>query len=122
MELSMADKFYAADELRRRAADMTRDIDLLSSGWRPDARVLAEAPLISGWSVVERGSGPTSIAMIGMVTGHPRFPGVRPVLTSPLVAVDLVGRWARTQGRFYRLGDPRDFTFEELLAAPGPKV
>jgi hypothetical protein len=122
MELSMANKFYTADELRRRAADMIRDIDLLASGWRPDARVLVEAPLISGWSVVERGSEPTSIAMIDMVTGHPRFPSVRPVLTSPLIAVDLVARWARTEGRFYRLGDPRDFTFDELLAAPGPKA
>lgn len=117
----MADKFYTADDLRKRAADMARDIDLLASGWRPDARVLAEAPIISGWSVVERGLGP-AIAMIGMVVGHPRFPGVRPVLTSPLIAVDLEGRWARTEGRFYRLGEPRDFSFEDLLAAPGPKV
>lgn len=118
----MADKFYSAEELRKRAADMARDIDLLASGWRPDERVLAEAPVIAGWSVVERGAGPTSIAMIGMVTGHPRFPGVRPVLTSPLIAVDLEGRWARTEGRFYRLGEPRGFSFEELLSAPEPKV
>lgn len=117
----MADKFYSMEDLRKRAADMARDIDLLASGWRPDERVLAEAPLISCWSVVECGQGP-AIAMVGMVAGHPRFPGIRPVLTSPLIAVDLEGRWARTEGRFYRLGSPRDFTFEELLAAPGPKV
>lgn len=117
----MADRFYTAGEIRRRAADMARDIDLLASGWRPDERVLADAPIINGWSVVERGPGP-AIAMIGMVVGHPRFPGVRPVLTSPLIAVDLEACWARTEGRFYRLGTPRDFSFEGLVASPDPKV
>lgn len=115
----MTDRFYSADELRKRAADMHRDIDLLASGWRPDGRVLAESPIIERWSVVERGP---AIAMIGQATGHPRFPGEnRPVLTSPIIAIDLEGRWARTQGRFYRLGEPRDFTFEELIGATVPK-
>lgn len=120
--MSITDRFYTADELRKRAADMVRDIDLLASGWRPAERVLAEAPVINGWSVVERGPGPSAIAMVGTVTGHPRFPGARPVLTSPIIAVDLEGRWARTEGRFYRLGDPRDFSFEELISGPAPKI
>lgn len=114
----MTDRFYTAGELRKRAADMHRDIDLLASGWRPDERMLAESPLIESWTVVERGPG---MAMIGTVTGHPRFPGERPMLTSPVIAIDLEGRWARTQGRFYRLGEPRDFSFEYLLGtAPKP--
>lgn len=70
------------------------------------------------WVAVNLGGDDNFIAALaGRVTGHPRLRGTRRlIMTSPLRAVDLQERWVRTEGRFCRLGEPRDFSYDELLA------
>lgn len=89
-------------DLARRRADASRDIDLLTSGWRPDARTLAEAPILSDY--VETTYPGTDLPCLhGYVSGHPLMPP-GPVTTSPIVAR---GRgWIRTESRWYVIRDP----------------
>jgi hypothetical protein len=87
-------------EVRRNA--LVADVEKLTAGWMPDPTVLAAAPLIDNWYA---GFYPSSrdLCLVGHVTGHPRL-GDQIVTTSPLVAIDPLYRWARTHGRFYKLG------------------
>ena len=95
------DKQYTAEEIQKRFRDLHRDRDLLKSGWTPKEQDLVDAPVIGNWVAVLRAGEP---ALVGVVTGHPRLRGLRRIVTSPLVAIDIEGGWARTEGRFYRLG------------------
>lgn len=57
------------------------------------------------------------VALAGRLTEHPRLPGARRlILTSSLRAVGLENRWIRTEGRFHRLGETRDFSYDNLRA------
>jgi hypothetical protein len=76
--------------------------DAVTVGAAPTARDLAAAPRLVDWRhclvpTVER-------VLIGTAEGHPRLPGRRSVVTSPLLALDAEAGWARTVSRFYRLG------------------
>ncbi|MGN8091630.1 DUF6634 family protein [Methylobacterium sp. 22177] len=89
-------------DLARRRADASRDIDLLSSGWRPDARTLAEAPILSDY-VETTYPGTDTPCLYGYVSGHPLLPP-GPMTTSPILARG--PGWIRTESRFYATRDP----------------
>jgi hypothetical protein len=94
---------------RKRREDLIADLRKIGTGWTPDTAALAEAPLLDQWSFVVY-PGTSDLAMQGVVAGHPRLPD-GPVITSPIMALDLPARWMRTHGRFYRLGK-RDIRHE----------
>lgn len=66
----------------------------------PAPQDLKDAPMIEPWWVELEGQ---FLHLHGLVQGHPLLPD-GPVNTSPLLAFDLQGRWARTASRWYRLG------------------
>jgi len=70
---------------------------------RPGPDDLAGAPTISGWDYAYY-PGTTQICLVGHAVGHPRLPD-GPTTTRPLVAIDTQEGWARTQGRYYKLGN-----------------
>jgi hypothetical protein len=78
------------------------DLKKLASGWRPDATMLAEAPVIEDW-YADLYPGTRNVCLVGKVTGHPVL-GDQIVTTSPVMAIDPQYQWARTHNRFYRLG------------------
>lgn len=87
----------AARQMRGLADDLTR----FSGSFWPTEVELADAPILNHWS----GWMLEVPCLAGLVTGHPLARGPR-VRTSPLWALHPSGRWARTETRFYRLGDP----------------
>jgi hypothetical protein len=99
------DRQYTPEEIQKRFRDLHRDRDLLESGWTPKEGDIADAPVIGNWIAVSRGG---ELALVGVVAGHPRLRGLRRIVTSPLVAIDIDAGWARTEGRFYRLGPQYD--------------
>jgi hypothetical protein len=96
------DKQYSESDLSKRARDISRDRDLLASGWTPDAETIAHWPQINDWQALDLGGVFTRLH--GVADDHPRFPGRRVVTTAPIVAIDEAAGWCRTEGRFYRLG------------------
>jgi hypothetical protein len=90
----------AADVVRLRA--LCADPDAIASGWRSSAGDLGEAPLIAGRrnAVVLT---PT-LALRGVVAGHPRVGGGCPALTITLSAIDAEASRARTFSGSCRLG------------------
>ncbi|MGU3545777.1 DUF6634 family protein [Methylobacterium sp. A52T] len=105
------------EEIARRRADAHRDADLLASGWRPTAAMLADAPFIDQWTETTY-PGTGEPALYGIVSGHPLL-GQGPALTSPILARG--PGWIRTEGRWYRTGtrraDPPADPVGELVAA-----
>lgn len=103
-------------QIALRNARAAADVDLLETGWRPDARTLGTAPRIEGW-VETLYPGTNQLALAGKVSGHPVL-GDRQILTSPVIARG--PGWIRTESRFYTLGVPGPVvageTFHELLA------
>lgn len=89
-------------EIAERNRSRARDADLLASGWTPSPEQLADAPLISQWKETTY-PGTDKPSLEGFVTGHPRL-GSTYAWTSPLIARG--EGWVRTEGRFYRLGEP----------------
>ncbi|TXM72184.1 hypothetical protein FV226_13220 [Methylobacterium sp. WL12] len=89
-------------EIAKRRADAVRDQDLLEAGWMPDERTLAAAPFLTDY-VETTYPGTGEPALYGTCTGHPRLAD-GPVMTSPILARG--PGWIRTQGRFYRTGEP----------------
>lgn len=77
----------------------------IQRGLSPTAEELAEAPLLDLWAVVTDGQ---SVALSGVVTGHPRLQDGATILTSNLLWMAEDRQAARTISRFYRLGEPRD--------------
>jgi len=90
--------------IRRRS--LIADLQRLASGWTPDVGTLAAAPSIDNW-YVDFYPGGREICLVGKVTGHPHL-GDQVVTTSPIVAIDPHLQWARTHGRFYRMGKRAD--------------
>lgn len=95
-------------EIAKRRANVTRDVDLIESGWRPSEETMAAAPRIENWHKIPhpRGGG---ICLAGDVTGHPDL-GSGLQITSLLVAYG--PNWARTESRFYALGPRATETLE----------
>lgn len=89
-------------EIAERNRSRARDEDLLASGWTPTPADLADAPYIDQYeeTTYPRSDKP---CLRGNVTGHPRL-GSTYAWTSPLIARG--DGWVRTEGRFYRLGEP----------------
>lgn len=74
------------------------DLERMACGGGPSRTALASAPVLARWHLC-------SIkvpCLIGSVTGHPIL-GNTDIVTSPLVAIDPSGRWARTRSRWYAL-------------------
>lgn len=80
---------------------LLEDLARLESGHVKDS-LLADAPLLNGYRLV-----PTAaFALEGVVTGHPRLPDGRMIVSSQLCYLDAARGVARTLNRFYRLGRP----------------
>jgi hypothetical protein len=92
---------------RVRLKKLIADLERLASGWRPDATMLAEAPVIEDW-YADHYPGTRDVCLVGKVTGHPTL-GNQIVTTSPLMAIDPQYQWARSHSRFYRLGKRAQF-------------
>lgn len=74
------------------------DLERIASGNGPSSHELANAPVLSGWHLC-----PVTVpCLLGSVSGHPSI-GNANIVTSPLVAIDPSGRWARTRSRWYSL-------------------
>lgn len=78
----------------------------------PSGADLAAAPLLDLWQAVIDTSGRP--ALCGQVTGHPRLDD-NAVFTSRLLALDAANGWARTNSRWYRLGQPFAVQLQELV-------
>lgn len=77
------------------------DIEAIGSGRGPTSVELTNAPLLDNWvPLLAR----DHVSLAGRVTGHPiRRDGL--IVTSMLCAIEgETFRWARTVGRWYRLG------------------
>jgi hypothetical protein len=92
---------------RVRLETLIADLERLASGWRPDATMLAEAPVIEDW-YADHYPGTRDVCLVGKVTGHPVL-GNKFVTTSPVMAIDPQFQWARSHSRFYRLGKRAQF-------------
>lgn len=104
--------------IRRRA--LAADLQKLAAGWTPDAAALAAAPLIDNW-FLDFYPGSSAICLVGEVSGHPHLRnGI--VTTSPIMAIDAQRRWARTHGRFYRIGKRADIKLADMPGALSASV
>ena len=100
----MAQVSTRLEQLRERLATNLAIQQCIEAGEAPTEADLAGAPILRDWRrAVHLITG--TLALEGMVTGHPQFDG-QWVTTSPLVALDPEGRWARTLSRWYRLEEP----------------
>jgi hypothetical protein len=86
--------FADADEMLQLANDLER----IARGRGPSAADFENAPELVNWKLTYC-QVPT---LAGITLGHPTF-GNRPIVTSPLMAIDEAGSWARTKSRWYRL-------------------
>jgi len=84
------------------------DLELIERNDALDPTLLCRAPFLDRWSFLASADG---VRLMGVVVGHPHC-GPGPIRTTPIWAIDLRQRWARTLSRFYRLG--------ESMEAPGP--
>lgn len=97
----MAAKPYTKEELEERAQRLLSDVEKLSTGWRPSASDLDNAPFLDAWQVFSDGNG--GVYLGGECTGHPRIRDGY-ITTSCVVAADLDAGWVRTASRFFRVG------------------
>lgn len=82
----------------RKLMSVAVGLQRLANGHPPSFLALESAPFLSGWQFC-----PVNVpGLMGRVTGHPTL-GNTSVVTSPLVAIDPLGRWARTRSRWYSL-------------------
>jgi hypothetical protein len=105
---------------RVRLKALIADLKRLASGWRPDATMLAEAPVIEDW-YADHYPGTRNVCLVGKVTGHPVL-GDQIVTTSPVVAIDPQYQWARSHSRFYRLGKRAQFRVLDTDSAGGDTI
>lgn len=78
------------------------DLDLLRSGWRPDASIDA-IPLDNWLPLTHRG---LDLPALAGDADHPRL-GLSLITTSPVLWISDDQRLARCLSRWYRLGQPR---------------
>ncbi len=74
--------------------------DVLANGW-PSVDSLEEAPEVRDWRLGTR----TVPCLEGVSANHPDLPDGDPVRTSPLALLSVEHGVARTESRWYRLGD-----------------
>jgi len=79
-----------------------RDLDLLRSGWRPDATI--EAVSLDGWYPIRHRS--LDLPALAGWADHPRL-GQTEITTSPVLWIDEGRTIARCLSRWYRLGEAR---------------
>lgn len=91
--------YYQAIEVVQRLRAMCDDVDAVLAGLPPTERLLARAPLLTGWEAAPY----EAICLIGQVSGHPLIDD-GPLRSSQVYMIDPDQRWARTISRFYRLG------------------
>ena len=86
----------------RRCRALADDLDAIADGGYPDGATLSAAPVLD-----EPRLAPIALPVLtGAVTGHPLLPGVeRRIATSLVEIISPQAHWARTQSRFYRLGE-----------------
>ncbi|WP_426954556.1 DUF6634 family protein [Muricoccus radiodurans] len=89
---------FEADRMERLAADLRT----IAEGRAPQPHDLEESPVVERWRYVAR----TVPTIVGVGKGHPRLRDGF-VQTTEILAIDLVGRWARTLSRYYVLGEER---------------
>ena len=73
--------------------------EIIAKGW-PSSEELPDAPLLDAWTI----SNTRVLNLSGAVRSHPELVGW--IHTSPLYAFFPTLGVARTQSRWYRLGDP----------------
>ena len=83
-------------DLIKTVGDLADDLASLSAGRAPSD--LANAPLLSDWTVATR----PHLVLSGRATDHPLL-GNSAIFTSEVHAIDLDAGWVRTWSRFYRL-------------------
>lgn len=66
----------------------------------PTEAELVAAPILDEWQPLFRKK---VVILTGVVTGHPLL-GNDGITTSPLIRINIVEKWARTESRWYRLG------------------
>lgn len=76
--------------------------DVLEDGW-PSQEELADAPMIDAWRFGTR----TVPCLEGVSSSHPDLPDGDPVRTSRLALLNIEAGIARTESRWYRLGERR---------------
>ncbi|MCR0983146.1 DUF6634 family protein [Roseomonas populi] len=89
---------FEADRLERLASDLRA----IADGQAPQPHDIGASPLVERWHSVAR----TVPTIVGVGQGHPRLADGF-VQTTEIIALDLVGRWARTLSRYYVLGKER---------------
>lgn len=94
-----------ADETQKLLRDAKAALERIQRGLSPTKEELAEAPLLDPWTVATDGQ---SVALTGVVTGHPRLRDGATILTSNLLWMRPDRKAARTVSRFYRLGQMMD--------------
>lgn len=83
-----------------RLRHLLQDLEQIQAGRHPTETYLSKAPTLENWCIAER----RTIALAGVVTGHPTIANGRSVCTSDLWFVAPSLRYARTLNRFYVLG------------------
>ena len=101
---SFLDTSAARIELARYRA-LANDIETLLDGEPVSRSILAEAPLLVGWTVAR----PEAVALAAWAINHPEAASsMEGRLTSAIVIENQEGGWVRTLERFYRLGQKFD--------------
>lgn len=91
---------YTPEEIAARDREAFRAHDLLQSGYVPKSSDLDGAPILENWIPV---NVPGGVVLQGVCVNHPRLrPGE--MQTSTILAIDEKAGWARSYGRWFRLG------------------
>lgn len=80
---------------------------------KPSDEVLASAPFLDGWWIVQAGH---FLRARGQVERHPSIDDPY-VTTSPVMGFSVAEGWMRTRSRYYRLGSPIDLNKLRLVGA-----
>ncbi|MDX3808730.1 DUF6634 family protein [Bosea thiooxidans] len=83
-----------------RLGHLLNDLERIQAERHPTETDLSKAPTLENWCIAER----RTIALAGVVTGHPTIPNGRTVCTSDLWIVAPSLGYARTLNRLYALG------------------
>ena len=98
----MARYHFTPAQLAARSRALQIAVDRYAADGGPTDIETRAAPTMHKWSVFVADDGTRRLH--GFVARHPRF-GAGVVMSSPIVVMDDEGRWARTEGRLYALGE-----------------
>lgn len=85
---------------RETLAAALEEVARIKDGFVPGPTELADAPVLSHWSVEVLPGG--MICLIGQVAGHPRLADGW-CTTSVVLVADLTAGWVRTVSRYYQM-------------------